>query len=250
MKAKLLRIAASAAASALLSLPAMATTSWSFGSGAANNNLADGAFAATNSTVSGVTGVATGTLQAASAVAYSGGLGVSYTGETTTSPQHAIDNNVRTESILFDFSTLGTVALNSITIGWKNTDADVSILAYTGIGGSMTDPTSLAGKTYSGLLSSGWQVVANKANLAVGTAATFNTGVTPVSSSYWLVSAYNSVFGSCSGCTNNNDYFKLSGLAGDVTPPKKVPEPSSMALLGVSLLGVMALRRRQKSDAS
>ncbi|GAB4256777.1 MAG: hypothetical protein Kow0065_05700 [Methylomicrobium sp.] len=124
--------------------------------------------------------------------------------------------------------------LNSITIGWKSNDADISVLAYTGSGA----PASLIGTTASSLLTAGWQLIGHYANLVVDTAKAINT--TGVSSSYWLISAYNTAFGSTgNGFDTKNDYFKIEKIGGErKTPntPPSVPEPSILLLL-MSVLG-------------
>lgn len=236
-------IFAIAATSSLCGGVAQATTSWSAtGADLYNSTTATATAYADNG--------GSGKLATATKGLYSGvNLGISYAGESTTSPQHAMDNNGFTESLLLNFSSYGKATLNSISIGWISGDADVSILAYTGSTPLVDNPGSLVGKTYAGLLSSGWTIVSNEGNLAVGTARSFN-GSSPVSSSYWLVSAYNSAFSSkgCNGgtCGGGNDYFKISALGGTITPPHKVPEPAPMALIGISMLGMLVLRRSKK----
>src|SRR3569623_247010 len=61
------------------------------------------------------------------------------------SPEHAIDNNGRVDSILFSFTD--KVNLTSFSAGWVSTDSDFSVLAYTGAG----NPATLAGQSYAGL---------------------------------------------------------------------------------------------------
>lgn len=232
--------------SALSSNVALATTSWS----ATGADL----YASTDATAYANNG-ASGKLVEGTKAAWGNNLGASPAGISEGSPQHAMDNNGYTESILLNFSSMGTAVLNAITIGWKYNDADVSILAYTGNNVAVDNPGNLSGKTYSGLLTSGWEIVSNQGNLVEGVTRSFNTGPTPISSSYWLIAAYNTAFSgpTCNGgtCGGGNDYFKISALGGSVTPPdNKVPEPSPLALLGATALGMIALRRRQKSDAS
>src|SRR3569623_174591 len=68
------------------------------------------------------------------------------------SPEHAIDNNGRVDSILFSFTD--KVNLTSFSAGWVSTDSDFSVLAYTGAG----NPATLAGQSYAGLQSNGWSL--------------------------------------------------------------------------------------------
>jgi hypothetical protein len=178
------------------------------------------------------------------------GIGISSTGETTTSPQHAVDNSGNTEAFLINFSS-ADFALNQLSLGWLSGDADVSILRYTGA----TAPT-LGSRTVADLKNAaGWDFVGNYANLNTSAALNFNTTGTVKTASWWLVSAYNSSYSGLAptaGLTNGDDYFKLTGFGGNmVTPPpvpgNTVPEPGTFALLGVAVLGFAAARRRSKA---
>lgn len=161
------------------------------------------------------------------------------------SPEHSMDGNQRYDSIMFSFSD--AVKLTSATIGWMTTDSDISVLAYTGVGAP-----SIAGLTYSQLTSNGWSVVGNYANLVAGTAKAINAG--GITSSYWLIGAYNTAFASSADLANSslgigNDYMKLVKVTGDAAPPPPppaVPEPYTGLLIGVGLIGMIASRRKAK----
>ena len=195
---------------------------------------------------------------AASLTSFGGGLGVTAAGESTGSPQHATDNSGSTDLILLDFGT-AKVDLDSVTIGWKGNstggstgaDADISVFRYSGSSATLPAVSNLAA-TGAGLLAGGWTLVGNYANLATGMAKAVNTGNT--TSSWWLISAYNSNFGSTSessgtGLTDGNDYFKVLSIAGNVSSSTGVPEPGSLALLGAALVGFVASRQRKQNLA-
>ena len=195
------------------------------------------------------------TFVGATLTSYSQGLGVEdSSGTDTGTPQHAIDNNGSTNLILLNFGNY-TVDLSSVTIGWNNNgDADLSLFYYSGMSSAPT--VSGLAATGAGLLAGGWTLVGNYADLAENTSRSVNSG--NKTSSWWLISAYNSKFGTTDEPSNGflgdgNDYFKLLSLAGDATlktttPNNKVPEPGSLALIGAAMMGFLATRRRVKKS--
>lgn len=226
-----------------------------------------------NATISGQT-VTNAYIQNAYLGAYSGGLGVtnrdgaSGYGDTyegtianTSVPGHTMDNNTRYDSMLFDFGAGKSVKLNSVTVGWWQTDSDVTVLAYTGTG----TPTFVsANQGYASLLSSGWSVVkasagttgtANYAN-AAGSNPEQNTDASKyvplavndlnISARYWLVGALNTLVQTLPGgatVNGGNDYIKIAA----VSATYNTPEPSSMVLASGALAGVVLMRRRRKA---
>lgn len=163
------------------------------------------------------------------------------------SPEHAIDNNGRADSILFSFTD--KVNLTSFAAGWVSTDSDFTVMAYTGSG----SPATLAGQSYSGLLSNGWSLIGN---FLAGSSAGAHDFANNTYSSYWLIGALNTFVGG-DPTKAGNDYFKLISLAGctcDNAPPGTpgcsgggggVPEPGTLLLMGAGLLGLTRLKARR-----
>lgn len=188
------------------------------------------------------------------------------------SPEHAIDNNGRVDSILFTF-TGGAVNLTSFSAGWVQTDSDYTVLAYTGTG----TPASLAGQSYAGLLANGWKLIgnyngtgnaSNSSDHTTGTGAhnfaNFNNGTTTVNnifSSYWLIGALNTFVGG-DATKAGNDYFKLISLAGcdcSTAPPgtpgcggggNGAPEPGTLLLMSAGFIGLARINRQRKTRSA
>jgi len=201
------------------------------------------------------------TIQNATIVSYPGGVGIRNadwaSGDVdvneSSSPEHAIDNNERFDMVLLNFGAQ-KVNLTGLSLGWVNTDSDISVMAYTG-----ANPMSLIGNTYGSLVGLGWKVIGNYSDEGVGTVnITGSNGQTLLanqSSSYWLIGAYNWVAAGGNFTQNTTagymDYVKLASVTGDVkTTITQVPEPGSFALITLALVGMLYMRQRRSAGIS
>lgn len=167
-------------------------------------------------------------------------------GLSATSPNHAIDNS--SSSGIIDMMLLSFTSaeiLKSVTIGWSGTDGDFQVLAYTGSAPFSTN--SIVGKTAAQMLTGGWSLVTtvNGAGNISTPDVNYAVNAGNVSSSYWLISAYNSAFGGSTIATTGVDAIKV--LAVTTQGSTNVPLPNTLALAGLGLFAIARMRRRQSS---
>lgn len=184
---------------------------------------------------------------------YSGsGLGVTNRDNESGSPDHSMDNHADFDFILFDFSSVAgqTFSMETVDVGWTYTgDSDLSVLAYLGD----NPPPTVAQQTFGGLLGDGWSLVSQMNEQGTGLKTVQNPAA--VSSSWWIVSAYNPAFGgNTSGLDTGDDKVKIAGLKGFFEETQNggggtpgIPEPSSLLLLG---LGLPLIRKLRSSSAA
>jgi hypothetical protein len=165
-------------------------------------------------------------------------------GYSASSPQHAMDNSTPgIDMMLLSFTS--AEILKSITIGWSGTDGDFQVLAYTG--SSSFSTTTIVNKTAAQLLTGGWSLVTtvNGAGGITTPDVSYAVNAGNVSSSYWLISAFNSAFGGSSIATAGTDSIKV--LAISTQGPGNVPEPGTLALAGLGLFAIARMRHRRSA---
>ena len=175
------------------------------------------------------------------------GLGAarSSPGDWDDNPLHAVGNRGINgqawrgrdlEGVLFDFGSL--IALTDLEIGWDD-DSDLSILAGN---------TAIANRTYAQLVAGDWEEVARINNAAPS--SSFNSGLDPTETRYWMVVAANSQLGPevPNAWDFGDDAFKIKGLAGTAGSPPEigVPEPGTLLMLGMGL-PLLRLAARKKT---
>ncbi len=205
-------------------------------------------------------GSGNGTLQTQTLSSYTGGLGITNSDVSSTPgdpyeanvPEHAIDNSDRIEMVSLNFGAK-EVNLQSFNIGYVGSTADnpdfrggYTVMAYTA-GGAPT----LTGKYWNNL-GSGWTAISNATNTTTGSKS---IGIATYSS-YWLIGAYNYLaagvsapslssaikLASITGCVKGDT--TSSGCGGTTT---QVPEPGSLALLGLAFISMLYMRQRRQA---
>jgi hypothetical protein len=155
--------------------------------------------------------------------------------------------------VLLSFAS--AVKLSGVTIGWRDTDSDISVLAFdpSAVG---ADP-SINGKNYAYLSTHGWNLVGHYNGQSGSTDSNSDIAVNTAGAStsqLWLVGAYNPNFVSGPGSQNLGspsmtlkDHVKILAFAA-TKKNGDVPEPSSSSLL-LAAAGAMGLWWRRRKAA-
>lgn len=172
---------------------------------------------------------------------------------------HSADNFGTCDYVDYDFFMLDfgqAVTLTGATFSWINGSASnnqVSIVALdaglVAANGGNINGLTWASINSSYALGSGYAQMKSNSGYYIDTMVPDTGESLDQESTIWLVGAFNSVFG---GDNNweGDDGFKLASVAYSIESPRdpkgsSIPEPTSLALIGLALAGLASNRRKK-----
>lgn len=174
-----------------------------------------------------VSNSATSSFQKATLTVWDGGLGVKSAGESSGSPQHALDNYGKKELIVFE-NNATDYSFTGFGIGWKSNDSDISAWV-----GSLAAGFDFTGKKFADLAGLGFTKL-DFSNVPTNTTQSLGS-----LAGNFLILAPN--------FASSNDYVKIDQISGFIPPPPptKISEPGILMLMGVALIALGACRSRR-----
>jgi hypothetical protein len=172
--------------------------------------------------------------EAATLQIFSQGLGVNSLTEKNSSPQHALDNDGRNELIIFEHYS-SNYLFTGFQVGWFSGGSDLRVW----VGGSnLGYGYDFSGIRFSELDGLGF-IQFDFSNVG-NTPQSLGDGIT---GPYLIISP---------PAEDKNDYVKISQISGAAsgTPPAEIPEPGTLMLLAIALLGLAAGQTRRTCNAS
>lgn len=148
--------------------------------------------------------------------------------------------------VLLSFSE--SVTLDKLDFGWAAFGKGSQEVSVASLGDSNFNTLLSENSTWSSIISG---AISKSFSITQGASSTGSSTLDfAESAKYWLVGAYNTVFGSVNGGSTFNDKFKISGVEFTQTtttttePPTQVSEPGAFALMSLSL-GMLLYRRKR-----
>ncbi|XPF95702.1 exosortase-dependent surface protein XDP1 [Colwellia sp. RE-S-Sl-9] len=154
------------------------------------------------------------------------------------------------DTYLLEFSV--AVNLSEATYSWNLGNTSNNQVTVAALSSNNLNGNSWANVKSNQTISSGYSQMQDTGGYYTTSFTNATSNVTGTYSQYWIISALNSVFSSTdTSGLEGNDGMKLSGVSfskdpGTPPPPStSVPEPTSITMFGLALIGLFAANRRK-----